>query len=197
MDVSNASDQVAKIVKAMKSLSHPDSSDLKEVNINDLVLDAVNLSKNTWKHAAELQLDLSPDLPNIDLVAVAISQGIINLVNNASDAIVMKHGIKSDKGRITLSTRLHSENIVISVQDNGSGIPENIGDHVFEQFFTTKDVGNGTGLGLAFCYDTVVNGHQGNIRFESKLGHGTTFYLELPLHTPSEEEEEEELVESS
>ena len=185
-DVSSASDQVAKIVKAMKSLSHPDSSDLKEVYINDLVQDAVSLSKNTWKHAAELSLELAPGLPRIELVAVAISQGIINLINNASDAIVMKHGIKSAAGKIIISTRLEGETIIVSVKDNGPGIPHDIREYVFEQFFTTKDVGEGTGLGLAFCYDTVVHGHRGNIRFESEPDQGTTFFLELPIRVTSE-----------
>jgi C4-dicarboxylate-specific signal transduction histidine kinase len=63
---------------------------------------------------------------------------------------------------------------------NGTGIPKQYRDKVFEQFFTTKDVGSGSGQGLAYCYDIVVNRSNGRLYFDSKLGRGTTFHIELP-----------------
>jgi signal transduction histidine kinase len=69
----------------------------------------------------------------------------------------------------------------VQVNDTGSGIPENIGDRIFEPFFTTKELGRGTGQGLAIAYSVVVHRHHGRIFFETKLGQGTTFIVQLPL----------------
>ncbi|MEM9009527.1 MAG: HAMP domain-containing sensor histidine kinase, partial [Cyanobacteria bacterium P01_F01_bin.86] len=68
----------------------------------------------------------------------------------------------------------------ITVQDTGTGIPEDIQDKVFDPFFTTKPVGKGMGLGLALCYQTIQQ-HQGNLRLQSNVGQGTTVVIELPI----------------
>lgn len=104
-----------------------------------------------------------------------LQQVIINLCNNAIDA--MPNG-----GKITVRTRddtADERRVVLEVEDNGSGIPEEIGDKIFNPFFTTKEVGKGTGLGLSLVYE-IIQRHQGAIKLKSKVGSGTTFTVFLP-----------------
>ena len=79
-----------------------------------------------------------------------------------------------------MSTKKAGDKILISVRDNGNGIPQNIVDKIFQPFFTTKPTGQGTGLGLSLSYD-IVKAHGGEIKVESKEGESTEFIIELPL----------------
>lgn len=109
-----------------------------------------------------------------------INQVILNLVVNAAHAI--KEKAKADeKGSITVRTRSRGEFVEISIADTGQGIPEAIRSRIFEPFFTTKDVGKGTGQGLALAHSVVVKKHHGKIWFESEVGVGTTFFIDLPV----------------
>ncbi|WP_332912186.1 sensor histidine kinase [Algoriphagus boritolerans] len=78
-----------------------------------------------------------------------------------------------------VATESSSEGIIISVQDNGSGIPESIREKIFQPFFTTKPAGSGTGLGLSMSYD-IVKAHGGELKVDSEVGKGTTFRIHLP-----------------
>jgi signal transduction histidine kinase len=89
-------------------------------------------------------------------------------------------------GKIIIQTVAKNESILISIQDNGSGIPVNIQDKIFDPFFTTKRVGKGTGQGLSIAYDVIVNKLNGKIWFESEISVGTTFYLQIPCQNCKE-----------
>jgi two-component system NtrC family sensor kinase len=108
-----------------------------------------------------------------------LQQVLINLLNNAMDAIIDRRGTSG--GRLSVAVRLTDlGEVKIEVVDNGSGIrPENL-EKVFSPFFTTKPVGKGTGLGLSVCYG-IVNGMGGSMEVASELGKGTTFTVRLPL----------------
>ena len=80
-----------------------------------------------------------------------------------------------------MKTLLHTDEVEVSVSDNGIGIPEDIQQRIFEPFFTTKPVGRGTGQGLAIAYKVIVDKHRGRILLDSALGRGTTFRVFLPL----------------
>ncbi len=80
-----------------------------------------------------------------------------------------------------INTSAYYPRIVISITDNGCGIPEDIQTRIFDPFVTTKPVGKGTGLGLSISYEIVVNKHQGNFKCKSVLGEGTEFLLEIPI----------------
>jgi signal transduction histidine kinase len=80
---------------------------------------------------------------------------------------------------VTISTQRTGDHIIISVQDNGNGIPESIRDKIFQPFFTTKPTGQGTGLGLSLAYDIVTKGHGGALEVETKEGEGSIFLLLL------------------
>ena len=85
------------------------------------------------------------------------------------------------QGVITVRTRRHANDIVISVGDTGTGIPTAVGQRIFEPFFTTKEVGKGTGQGLALAWTMVREKHGGELTFETKMGTGTTFFVRLPI----------------
>jgi signal transduction histidine kinase len=101
----------------------------------------------------------------------------MNLLINAADTIREK----GEKGLIKITTDIDGGEVVISVSDTGCGIPDRIKDNIFNPFFTTKEVGIGTGQGLAMAHKIVIEKHKGKLHFKSKIGVGTTFYIHLPI----------------
>jgi signal transduction histidine kinase len=173
---------VAGIVAAMKDFSHPGSTELLPTDINHLIDSAVLISKNEWKYIADLRTDLDRNLPPVVCSPGEIRQVLLNLIVNAADAV--SDAIKTrpgQKGLILISTRWDGEMAEIQVGDTGAGIPETIRAKVFDLFFTTKEVGKGSGQGLALAYSTIVTRHGGTIEFESEMGLGTTFVIRLPV----------------
>ncbi len=176
--------QVAGIVQAMKEFAHPGSVNKEPTDMNRLVSNAVAVCKNEWKYAANLELDLDKELPPVVCMASEISQVMLNLIVNAAYAIEAKG--EEEKGRILISTRQSDDQVEIRVADTGTGIPKSVQPNVFNPFFTTKDVGRGSGQGLAIVQDIVAGKHQGKIFFETEEGQGTTFVVRLPLNGESD-----------
>lgn len=175
-------DRVAKIVRAMKSFSHPGSDEKIVSDINKIIEDTVTVSRNEWKYVADLNLDLTPNLPPVPCLPNQISQVFLNLIINAAHAIEQVVGTRGDaKGMINISTGRNNGSVEIKVADSGAGIPEAIRSKIFTPFFTTKPPGKGTGQGLAISLDVVSNKHGGALFFESDPGHGTCFTIRLPL----------------
>jgi len=175
-------EQVASIVAAMKDFSHPGSSELAPTNVNQLIESAVVISKNEWKYVAELRTELDAGLPPVVCSPGELRQVLLNLIVNAADTITDAIKLRSgQKGLIRISTRWDGDMAEIRVSDSGVGIPEAIRAKVFDLFFTTKEVGKGSGQGLALAYSTIVKRHGGAIEFESEMGIGTTFVLRLPI----------------
>ncbi len=174
-------DRITNIVSAMRYYSHPGSENKEMGNINQIVQNALSLSRNEWKNVAEIQKDFQEDLSSIPCLPGELGQVMLNLIINAVHAIqdVQKSNPQM-KGLITISTREMENDIEIRVSDNGTGIPEEIHAKIFDPFFTTKDVGVGTGQGLAICYTVVVKKHGGSLDFETEVGKGTTFIIRLP-----------------
>ncbi len=172
--------KVAEIVSAMKAYAHSDSKSLAPVDINELIKNTLIISKNQYKYQADVETKLVDNLPQVECYANEINQVLINLIVNASDAIEEKG---KGKGLIKISSQLNDNGILICIEDNGIGIPKNIQDQVFNLFFTTKEVGKGTGQGLSIAHKVIVEKHHGHFHFESKENLGTTFYIELPLKT--------------
>jgi PAS domain S-box-containing protein len=174
--------RVAKIVRAMKEFSHPGSEDKRALDINHAIETTITVAKNEWKHVAQVETCFDPRLPAAPCIAGEFNQVILNLLINASHAIgdtIGKDG--KDKGRITIFTRRVDGYAEIAVQDTGTGIPEHIRPRIFEPFFTTKEVGKGTGQGLSLAHMTIVKRHNGRIWFDTEVGKGTTFFVQIPL----------------
>ena len=129
---------------------------------------------------ADVELNLKDDLPFISCNPGEINQVLLNLLVNAAHAIGQKSEGSSKKGIITISTDLENSTLVLSVQDTGCGIPEGNKDSVYDPFFTTKEIGKGTGQGLAIVY-SLIEKHGGSIELVSTEGEGTTFTVRLPM----------------
>jgi len=123
--------------------------------------------------------DFSADLPEVPCVATQIEQVLLNLLRNAAQAMAQAPGPQPPQ--IILKLRADAGFLNIGVTDTGPGIAEKARHQVFEPFYTTKDVGVGTGLGLSVAYFIVVNNHKGTMRVESRAGQGATFLIRLPL----------------
>jgi signal transduction histidine kinase len=185
--------QVARIVLSMKEFSHPGSSEKSMANINRALENTLMVSRNTWKHVADIEEDFDADLPMIPCHAGELNQVFLNLIVNAAQAIEMAS--RGGKGHIRISTRCEGDSVVVRVSDDGTGIQAAIRDRIFDPFFTTKAVGKGTGQGLAICRDVVVAKHGGRIDVESEDGKGSTFIVRLPL--ASGDQEARDMLESA
>jgi signal transduction histidine kinase len=108
----------------------------------------------------------------------------LNLIINAAQAIEEQVGGTDERGTITITTRLQDSHAVIEVADDGPGIPFDIQDRIYEPFFTTKEVGKGTGQGLALARTTIEQ-HAGTLECTSAPSHGTRFTVRLPLEPPA------------
>ncbi len=175
--------RVAKIVRAMKDFSHMKGGASSGVDINRCLESTLTVARNEYKYHADLKTDFG-ELPLVECHPSELNQVFLNLVVNAAHAI-------EDTGRrglITVSTRAEEGWVEVAIADTGKGIPEEIRDKVYEPFFTTKEVGKGTGQGLYLARQTVVGKHGGTMDFESEAGKGTTFIIRIPVTLSPEEE---------
>jgi PAS domain S-box-containing protein len=178
--------RIAKIVRAMKEFSHPGADEKTPVDINRAIETTVAVSRNEWKYVADVDLRLDAALPLIPCLHGEFNQAMLNLIVNAAQAIAGAVGNTPDsKGKITIATQLLPDFVEISVADTGTGVPEEIRSRIFEPFFTTKPVGKGTGQGLSLVHATIVKRLKGQLWFESEVGRGTTFFIRLPLDSPT------------
>ncbi len=176
-------DQISNIIVAMKEFSHPGTKEFIQTDINRTLENAITISHSEWEKLARVSTQLDPMLPQIPALGSELNQVFLNLVVNAAHAIADKPG-REEPGQITISTSCEQGHAVVRIRDNGSGIPDEISDHIFNPFFTTKDVGRGTGQGLSIAHDIVVNKHNGFISFDTEIGKGTEFVVKLPLTNP-------------
>lgn len=173
--------RVATIVRSMKEFSHPGSDDMQPVDLNRALESTLTVCRNEWKYLADAVTNFAPALPLVTCLPGACNQVFLNLIINAAHAIADKQkGDTTDRGTITVSTRCDGDWVEIRVADTGTGIPEQFRTKVLDPFFTTKEVGRGTGQGLAIARSVVVDKHGGELSFETEIGRGTTFIVRLP-----------------
>jgi PAS domain S-box-containing protein len=174
-------DRVSRIVYSMKEFAHPDRNEKQAVDLNKVVRSAATVCRSEWKYVAEVAFDLDETLAPFHGFAGALSQVVLNLIINSAHAIAerMSRGDAS-AGLIRLRTRCVDDACELTVEDNGCGIRDQDRSRIFEQFFTTKPVGKGTGQGLALVRRIVVERHGGTIDFDSWPGKGARFRLRLP-----------------
>jgi PAS domain S-box-containing protein len=174
--------RVTSIVSAMKDFSHPGGEEKTPVDLNRSIQNTLMVSRNEWKYVAELETDLDPHLGPVPCFQGEFNQALLNLVVNAAHAIQEAAGGRAGhRGLIRVTTRQEAGEVLVSVTDNGTGIPAALQERIFEPFFTTKPVGKGTGQGLAIVHAVVVEKHGGRVTVASEPGQGTTFTLCLPL----------------
>jgi len=173
--------RVTKIVHALKDLAHPDSSTQEMADINRAIENTLIVAAGEIKYVANVQLELHCDQP-VRCHIGEIQQVLLNLMVNAGHAIAERVGKSGQMGCIKVSSCIQAEDIVVSIADDGAGIPVEVRDRIFDPFFTTKPIGKGTGQGLPIARSLVVERHGGQLLFESTLGKGTTFTMRLPLN---------------
>ncbi|MDE0577465.1 MAG: ATP-binding protein, partial [Opitutales bacterium] len=174
-------ERITTIVKSMKNFAYRDAaSEKRPQNLNQAIEATAVVATNEWKYHAELKTDLDSNLPFVPCNIGEINQVVLNLIVNAAHAI-RDSELKDGKGLILVSTRQYDQYVVITIQDNGGGIPEHVQGKIFEPFFTTKEVGVGTGQGLAIAHNVITKSHGGHIWFETEQGKGTTFFIRLSL----------------
>ena len=127
--------------------------------------------------------DYQDGLPMMMVIPQDLSRAILNLMNNACYTVWNKSQTAGDeyKPEVTVSVKQADNHIVITLKDNGEGMSDEVKERLYENFFTTKPVGQGTGLGMAITRDIIENRHHGTISFESTEGKGTTFTLTIPI----------------
>ncbi len=173
---------VTKIVAAMKEFSHPGDDQKTQVCLNHILQSTVTVASNEWKYVAEIEMNLEETLPKIEAIPGELNQAFLNIIVNAAHAIGDRIKAKQMvKGVIKIETKTIGERVLVSIQDNGGGIPEAARMKVFEPFFTTKEVGKGTGQGLAIAFTVITKKHEGSITFDVESGIGTTFNIDLPI----------------
>lgn len=178
-------ERVTRIVRAMKSFSHPGTEAKTATDLNNLIENTVTVCRNEWKYVSDLTMNLDEGLPPVYCLPGELNQVILNLIMNASQAIQELIGESPEqKGAITVETKLNGKWVETRIGDSGGGIPEKIASKVFDLFFTTKEAGKGTGQGLSIARDVVVMKHSGSIDFETQAGEGTTFIIRLPIRPP-------------
>ncbi|MGC9467724.1 MAG: ATP-binding protein [Anaerolineae bacterium] len=188
-----AGQRAAKIVRDLLGFSRRSVFEPAPHDINDLLRITLDLAAADYDlrkrydfRDIDIVLHLADDLPPVVCDAPQIQQVILNLVQNAAQAMARRAALEKEVGNayapvLTVRTSLAGEAVRLEVTDSGPGLPEDILPHLFEPFTTTKDVGMGTGLGLWLSWMIVVEHHRGKIWGERAEGEGATFVVELPL----------------
>jgi signal transduction histidine kinase len=172
--ISESTDRMGKLVKAIKAYAFMDRGELVETDVHEGLETTLTVLNHKLKHTSiEVHREYDKTLPKITLLGSELNQVWTNLLANAIEAL-------GDTGTITVSTERDGVCVKVGIADDGPGIPEEIRDRVFDPFFTTKGVGEGTGLGLDTARRIVTERLNGSISFESEPGQ-TVFYVWLPL----------------
>ena len=169
--IKNGSDRVQEIVKNLRLITQPSSEAMQPINANDLIIYAVEKLNNDHGERVTINSTLR-DIPQIIGSSDQLGVCLIHVLNNALEAV-------EKDILIEINTKHQNDHITISVKDNGRGMSKEALKNIFQPFYTTKDVGEGVGLGLSICHGIISN-HNGSISVESELGEGTTVTISLP-----------------
>ncbi len=176
-------ERVGRIVEALNSFTAGEPAGKEPLDLNEAVEKALALSEGEWRRVARVELDLEKDLPPVPGRAGEIQQTLLILLANAAQAVGSRREREGrpEKGVIRIRTRRLEDSVEVRVQDDGTGIAEELRERIFDPFFSTKGTGIGSGKGLAYAHSIVAGSHGGEIFFESEEGKGATFVVRLPL----------------
>jgi signal transduction histidine kinase len=171
--------RMSAIVKALKSYAYLDQAPVQNVEVTSGLDDTLLLLEHKTKDI-DVRREYADDLPRIEALGGELNQVWTNLIDNALYALAES---KTAGGRLTVRVTPAESGVVVEVEDNGPGIPEEIQKRIFDSFFTTKPPGSGTGLGLDISRNIVIHHHGGNLTVDSQPGR-TVFRVQLPLRLP-------------
>ena len=178
--VADGLSRIAEIVRSMKHFSHADQREMSQVDLNAAIASTLVIARSEYKDVADVETAYG-EIPQITCHGGQINQVVLNLVVNSAHAIADLVGKNGGRGKIRVQTRVDGDNVEISIEDSGGGIPEGIRARIFDPFFTTKEVGRGTRQCLSIARTVIVKGHGGELDFVTEIGKGTTFYVRLPI----------------
>jgi len=168
------------ITHKLLSFARKTDARTQEVNLNEMIEELVAISAQRAKYSnVTITTDFQEDLPPLKLSLSEMQQVVLNLINNALDAM------EKDGGEINITSQIEGDHIVIGVDDNGPGIAAANLSRIFDPFYTTKPVGKGTGLGLSICYG-IIKKLGGEIVVRSTKGEGTRFRVRIPMSKDKE-----------
>src|SRR5262249_48360829 len=176
------------IVKNMLLHSREGSGEHRPIDINALVDEAVNLAYHGARAEKQgfnitLERAFDPAAGQVDCFPQEITRVLLNLISNGFYAATKRKGQTEDGGyepTLTAATRDLGDRVEIRIRDNGTGIPPEVREKMFNPFFTTKPAGEGTGLGLSISHDIIVKQHAGSIEVDTQPGEFTEFRIVLP-----------------
>ena len=173
-EIGHGAERISEIVKALKAYTYMDQAPRQTIDVHDGLDNTLIILRSKLVQGVTVTRAYAADLPRIDAYGPELNQVWTNLIDNAIDAM-------DGQGEIVLRTRRDGAWVVVEVEDNGPGVPEDVQAHIFDPFFTTKAPGQGTGMGLNITYNIIVQRHKGRIDLHSKPGQ-TRFEVRLPLH---------------
>jgi signal transduction histidine kinase len=176
-EVAEGSRRLSELVGALKSYSFLDQAPVQEVDITKGIEDTLLILRSKTSDIS-ITTDFAPDLPTIVAYGSQLNQVWTNLIDNAADAI---HEVGIDDGTITIRAFSKDESVIVEVENAGPTIPDDVIDRIFEAFYTTKEPGKGTGLGLDTAYSIVVTQHRGALTVAS-ADDTTVFTVTLPIN---------------
>jgi signal transduction histidine kinase len=176
--------RIRDVVKNLQSLSRPPEPTRELFSLNELLDESLSMARNHLDHRATVVKHYGA-LPALLGDRSALGQVFLNLLLNAAQAL--PEG-RADRNEITVTTSELAGELAVDIRDTGAGIPRDVLPHIFDQFFTTKPVGEGTGLGLAVSH-RIVTDHGGQILVDSEVGLGSTIRVVLPLRRPEPRED--------
>ena len=187
-------ERIRQIVLSLRNFSRLDEAQMKPVDIHAgidstlLILQHRLKASDKWP-TIQIVKDFGK-LPLVECYASQLNQVFMNIIANGIDAIEERYQklsvaeAEANPGRISICTMMTTQKtVIVEISDNGTGIPENVRNRIFNPFFTTKEVGKGTGLGMSISHSIVVEKHKGKIECISSIGCGTTFQIEIPIGT--------------
>jgi signal transduction histidine kinase len=176
-----ACERIYAVIRSLKTFARVNEGDLRKVDLNDILLNTLKLSGCVFRRRVSVVTNFA-DLPEVECYPGLMNQAFLNLVVNAAQAI-------QGDGTLTVGTRMDDNHVEISIADTGSGIPPEVRKRIFSAGFTTKPIGEGTGLGLSLTREIIEDTHGGRIWFDTEVGAGTTFFVRIPTQQPRAQEQ--------
>jgi signal transduction histidine kinase len=182
-EIETASSRISSLVGAARQYSQLDRAPYQQVDLHELLDSTLVILGGKLGPGVTVVRDYDRSLPRVPAFAAELNQVWTNLIDNALYAM-------AGHGTLTISTHADHDQVVVGFRDTGPGVPAEIQGRIFEPFFTSKPVGEGTGLGLDISWRIVVHRHHGDLRVESVPG-DTLFRVTLPLSAHDHDQEEE------
>ncbi|ULT46200.1 HAMP domain-containing histidine kinase [Niabella defluvii] len=177
--IKDGAHRTAEIVSNLKNFARIDEANIKYANLNDGLQSTLMLVKNSFPTDFILNKEFG-NIPEIECTPGKINQVFMNIITNGLQSIVERQSYSPGTGILTIQTTSEDGHVKVSIKDNGTGIKDSVREKIFEPFYTTKPVGQGTGLGMSIVKG-IIDSHNGTIEVVSNFGDGAEFIITLPI----------------